>query len=130
MPVPDPIRILLVDDHQFIREAVAQLINLQSDMRVVGEAADGPEAIELYDRLAPDIALIDLRMRQMNGIETLTAIRRKHPHAQIVILSAYKFQEDVEQSLSAGACAYVTKDSMQQEVLQVIRQVCSDREQD
>jgi DNA-binding NarL/FixJ family response regulator len=115
------IKILIVDDHEFIRKAIAQFIDLQKDMQVVAEASDGVEAVQLFDRIHPDLALIDLYMPQMNGIETMVAIRKNNPDAKVIIVSAYEYAEEMEQAICAGACAYITKDEMSQQLPDMIR---------
>jgi DNA-binding NarL/FixJ family response regulator len=115
------IKILIADDHEFIRKAIAQFIHLQKDMQVVAEASDGAEAVKVFDEVHPDLALIDLYMPRMNGIETLIAIRKKNPDAKVIIISAYPYADEVEQAICAGACACITKDEMRQQLPDMIR---------
>ena len=121
------IKILIVDDHEFIRKAIAQFIDLQKDMQVVAEASDGMEAVHLFDRIHPDLTLIDLYMPRMNGIETMIAIHKNNPDARIIIISAYRCEEEVEQALCAGACAYITKDEMKQQLPEMIRGAAAEK---
>ena len=100
---------------------MAQFIELQKDMQVVAEASNGMEAVEVFDRVQPDLALIDLYMPRMSGIETMIAIRKSNPDAKVIIISAYQYEEEVEQAICAGACAYITKDEMKQQLPEMIR---------
>jgi two-component system NarL family response regulator len=118
-----PFTVLLADDHPLVREGLAVLINRQSDMRVIGEARNGQEAVEKFFALRPDIVLLDLRMPAMDGIETVTTIVHRYPTARIVILTSYQSEEDVYRALRAGARGYVVKDSPVPEVLECIRAV-------
>jgi len=119
------IKILIVDDHEFIRKAIVQFIELQQDMQVVAEASDGMEAVEVFARVQPDLALIDLYMPRMNGIETMIAIHKNNADAKIIIISAYQYAEEVQQAICAGACAYITKDEMKQQLPNMIRGVAA-----
>src|ERR1700733_5245522 len=83
------IRVLIADDHPMLREGVAAVIQLQSDMELVGEAEDGAAVIECFRRLQPDVTLMDLQMPNMNGVEAITAIRAEFPKARIVVLTTY-----------------------------------------
>jgi DNA-binding NarL/FixJ family response regulator len=121
------IKILIVDDHEFIRKAIAQFIHLQKDMQVVAEASDGVEAVEMFDQVHPDLALVDLYMPQMNGIETTIAIRKNNPDAKVIIISAYPAAEEVERAICAGACAYITKDEMKQLLPEMIRGAAAEK---
>ena len=85
----DAIRILTVDDHPLLRDGIAGLIADESDMVLVGEAANGREAIEQFRRLHPDVTLMDLQMPEMNGLDALTAIRTEFPQARIIVLTTY-----------------------------------------
>src|SRR5262245_40865769 len=105
-----PIRLLIVDDHLVVRVGLRSMIESQSDMKVVAEAADGTEAVASYCRHRPDIVLLDLRMPQMNGVETSAAIREKFPEALIIILTTYDGDENIYRALQAGAHAYLLKD--------------------
>jgi two-component system NarL family response regulator len=117
------IRILVADDHPILREGLVALINRQSGMKVVAEAADGCEAVALFSRVVPDIAVIDLRMPAMNGIETLTAIRAVDPHARMIILTSYASDEDIYRALRAGARGYLVKDAPAEELVECLRMV-------
>jgi DNA-binding NarL/FixJ family response regulator len=117
------IRLLVADDHPVVREGLRSLVNQQDDMKVVAEAATGREAIEQFLQYKPDIALIDLRMAEMSGIEAIVAIREQTPSAQTILISTYSGDEDVYQSLRASAKAYLLKDAPREELLGCIRAV-------
>jgi DNA-binding NarL/FixJ family response regulator len=118
-----PIRILIVDNHSLVREAMSRLINIQSDMEVVGEAANGKVAVDSYENFSPDVTLMDLSMPVMNGIDAVRTIRQQHPDARFIILSAYDFPEDIQKSTQAGAVAYLLKDTAREKLVRVIRDV-------
>src|SRR4026207_469559 len=118
-----PIRILIVDNHSLVREAMYRLINIQSDMEVVGEAANGKVAVDSYENFSPDVTLMDLSMPVMNGIDAVRTIRQQHPDARFIILSAYDFPEDIQKSTQAGAVAYLLKDTAREKLVRVIRDV-------
>ena len=96
------IRILVVDDHFFVRMGLSGSINIEEDMMVVAEASNGQQAIQLYRQQAPDIVLMDLRLPGMDGILTTTAICKEHAEARIIMLSTYDGDEDIYRSFQAG----------------------------
>jgi DNA-binding NarL/FixJ family response regulator len=118
-----PIRILIVDNHSLVREAMTRLINIQSDMQVVAEAVNGKMAVDTYENISPDITLMDLSMPVMSGIDAVRTIRQNHPDARFIILSAYDFPEDIQKSTQAGAAAYLLKDTARDKLIRVIRDV-------
>ena len=113
----------VADDHPIVREGLCSLISRQDDMEVVSEASTGREAFEQFLRHKPGVALIDLRMPEMTGIEVITAILQKVPDAQTIVITTYSGDEDVYQSFRAGAKAYLLKDSPREELLSCIRTV-------
>jgi two-component system, NarL family, response regulator len=121
--VPEPIRILSVDDHSLLREGIAALLSTQPDMRLVGEAANGREAIEQFRKHHPDITLMDLQMPEMSGLDAMMAIRSEFPAARIIVLTTYKGDVQVLQALKAGARAYLLKGLLRKELLDTIRAV-------
>src|SRR6266481_2317814 len=103
------IRAVIADDHPVVREGLRALVNSQQDMEVVGEAANGRQAVEQFLLHLPDILLLDLRMPEMNAIEAIHAILEKAPEARIIVLSTYNLDEDIYRSLKAGAKAYLLR---------------------
>ncbi|HTR36074.1 MAG TPA: response regulator transcription factor [Bryobacteraceae bacterium] len=117
------LRILIAEDHLIARVGVKTILNAQPDMRVVAEAANGTQAVELYRKHRPDVALMDVRMPMMTGVEATTAIRAEFPDARIIALSTYGGDEDIRRALQAGARAYLTKDVLHDELIRAIRAV-------
>jgi two-component system NarL family response regulator len=117
------IRAVIADDHPIVREGLRALVSSQQDMVVVGEAANGRQAVEQFLLHRPDILLLDLRMPEMNAVEAMHAILEKAPEAKIIVLSTYNLDEDIYRSLKAGAKAYLLKDSPREQLLESIRSV-------
>ena len=122
-PANAPITILTADDHPLIRDGLAAVLRAESGLQVVAEAANGEEAIEAYERLHPDIVLMDLRMPVMDGLAATRAILAEDPNARIIVLTTYDGDEDIHRALAAGARGYLLKDMMRTELLNVIRAV-------
>ena len=120
---PNPIRILTVDDHPIVRQGIAGLITSQPDMALVGEAANGREAIEQFRAHRPDVTLMDLQMPEMNGIDALIAIRGEFPEARVIVLTTYSGDVQVLRALKAGASAYLLKNTLHKELRDTIRAV-------
>ena len=117
------IRILAVDDHAIVRDGIARLIAMQTDMELVAEASDGPEAIELFREHKPDITLMDLQMPRMSGIDAIGAIRGEFPDARVIVLTTYSGDVQVMRALKAGARGYLLKNQLRKELLETIRAV-------
>jgi DNA-binding NarL/FixJ family response regulator len=117
------IKIMIVDDHPVVREGLSRIIVSESGMEVIAEAGTGAEALKLYRKLRPDIVLLDMRMPEMTGIQTIEAIRKEFSNARIIVLSTYDLEEDIYQSMQAGARGYILKDSPRSELLASIRRV-------
>jgi DNA-binding NarL/FixJ family response regulator len=117
------IRILIADDHPVLRQGLAALMANESDLELVGEAADGREAISQYRLLRPDITLLDVRMPLLDGIEVTRAIRAEFPGASIIVLTTFSGDVSAHRALSAGAQAYVLKGMLRKELLDTIRAV-------
>src|SRR6202167_6782195 len=115
------IRILSVDDHPLLRSGIAALVDTQPDMRMVGEAANGSEAVQLHRELNPDVTLMDLQMPDMSGLDAITAIRSEDPTARIIVLTTYSGDTLAQRALKAGARAYVLKSLVRTEILDTIR---------
>lgn len=118
-----PIRVLVADDHFVVRMGLRSLIEAQADMAVVAEAANGREAVALYAAHQPDLALLDLRMPVLSGVEATIAIRAQFPEARIIVLTTYDGDENIYRALQAGARSYLLKDVAQAEFLEVLRAV-------
>jgi DNA-binding NarL/FixJ family response regulator len=119
----DPIRILLVEDHKIVREGTRQLLEQAPDLTVIGEAADGGEAVRLATELSPDVVVMDVRLPVLNGIEATKVIKDQHPNMPILILSAYDDDRYIFPLLDAGANGYVLKTTSWAELAQAIRTV-------
>ncbi len=119
----DPIRVMAVDDHPLLRDGIAALVSSQSDMRLVGEASTGREAIEKFRVLSPDITLMDLQMPEMSGIDALIAIRGEYPSAKVIVLTTYAGDALAARALKAGAQAYVLKGLVRKDLVETIRAV-------
>jgi two-component system NarL family response regulator len=119
------IRVLVADDHPVVCKGLASLIEYEEDITVVGEAANGCEAVELFSQHQPDVTLMDLRMPQMEGVEAITFIRQQATNARIIILTTFDSDEDIYRGLRAGAMAYLLKDAPRNELLNTIRAVHS-----
>ncbi|MBO9716138.1 MAG: response regulator transcription factor [Pseudoxanthomonas sp.] len=119
----EPIRVLVVDDHPLLREGIAAVLGTQPDMRVQAEAADGSEAVELYDRHRPDVVLMDLQLPGMDGITAIQAIRTRHPAARIVVLTTYQGDVQAVRAFRAGAHGYLLKSMLRRELVDTIRMV-------
>ena len=117
------IGILVADDHPLLREGVVALISKQADMRLLGEAATGREALEKFRLLRPDVTLMDLQMPEMSGMDALIAIRSECPTAKIVVLTTYAGDALAQRALTAGAQAYLLKGSVRKELIDTIRDV-------
>ncbi len=126
-PGAKPIRILVADDHLVYRIGIRSLIGSEPGFKVVGEATDGAEAIEIYRRLKPDVLLLDLRMPQKGGIEVVQAIRREFNDARILIVTSYQTEEEIFQVLEAGALGYILKDLGRDAFIEAIKEVCAGR---
>ena len=118
-----PIRILICDDHPFLREGLAAVLDFKPDMKVVGQACNGIEVIELFRQHQPDVTLMDLRMPEMGGVEAIISICSEFPKARIIVLTTYDGDEDIYRGLRAGAKGYVLKDAEPDELMTAIRVV-------
>ena len=119
----ESIRVLLVDDHPILLDGLVMLLECESDIAVVGRAANGEDAIALFKQYQPDIMLIDLRLPTLSGIEVIIKIRTDYPRARIVVLSTYDTDEEIYQAVQAGARGYLVKGAASEELLKAIRTV-------
>jgi len=127
MSEPSKIRVLAVDDHQLIRIGIATLLLPEPDMELVGEAADGREAIAKFRECRPDVTLMDLQMPEMSGLEAILAIREQFPEARIIVLTFSAGDVLAQRALKAGARGYLLKNLLHKELLQTIRAVHAGR---
>jgi DNA-binding NarL/FixJ family response regulator len=123
-----PIRILVVDDHGIVREGLTVLIERQSGMTVVGSVSSGKDAVLAAARLKPDIVIMDLVLRDMNGTDATQRILNLLPGTQVIVLSACRTYEHVHRALRAGARGYVVKDAMGAELMQAVMAVMAGKQ--
>lgn len=119
----EKIRVLLVDDHQLFREGIKRIINLEEDMEVIAEFADGKTFIENYRDLNPDVILMDINMPNMNGVEATKKVKQFYPESKVMILSIHDDEGYVFETLRAGAIGYLLKDMDAETLLEAIRAV-------
>jgi DNA-binding NarL/FixJ family response regulator len=117
------IRIVIADDHFLVRMGLVALVNMEPDMKVIGESANGAQAVELFEKLKPDLALMDLRMPVKDGIEATIEIRKRFPGARVLMLTTYDGDEDIHRALQAGAQGYVLKNSTRETLIPALRTV-------
>ncbi len=118
---PERIRILIVDDQLIARSGLRSLLSSLPQFEIVGEAANGVQAIEMADSLQPDLVLMDLRMPELNGIEATRQIHRASPHIGILVVSIYQDDTSIFPAIRAGARGYILKDADQNELIQAIQ---------
>src|SRR6266849_2767038 len=118
-----PIRILAVDDHPVVRQGIAGLVAVHSDMSLVAEASNGREAIQQFRAHQPDVTLMDLQMPELGGVDAIIAIRDEFPQARIIVLTTYTGDVQVVRALKAGARAYLLKNLLYKELVETIRAV-------
>ncbi len=121
------IRVMLADDHEVVREGLAAILARRETFDVIAEVGDGEAAVEAWHRLRPDIALLDLRMPKMEGVEAIRQIRLRDAEAKLIILTTYDGDEDIYQGLRAGAKGYLLKDSPREQIIEAIYAVLAGR---
>ena len=117
------ISVLCVDDHRVVLEGLRLIISREADMVVVGTAASGEEAVELYRRHRPDVTLMDLKLVGMSGLQAIREIRRHHSEARIIVLTMYQGDEDIRKALEAGARTYLLKHTVSADLVRMVREV-------
>jgi len=120
---PTCIRVFTVDDHPLLQEGIAAIINHQSDMQLVAQASSGTEAIQKFRQHRPDVTLMDLRLPDMSGIDTIIAIRTEFPEARIIMLTTFESDVAIQRALQAGARGYLLKSMPPKDMVAMIRQV-------
>jgi DNA-binding NarL/FixJ family response regulator len=119
----NPIRVLVVEDHHVVRQGLIALLSVVDGVEVIGEAADGLEAIKQFDIKHPDVTLIDLRLPKMSGVEVIQRVRGEHAHARFIVLTTFDGDEDIYRALQAGARAYLLKGMTVDVLISTIRSV-------
>ncbi len=121
--MPPPIRLLIVDDHVMIRLGLVALLSDQSDIRIVGEARNGEEAIKMHEKLQPDVTLMDGMLPDAHGVEITSRILTRDANARIILISINESAEDIHRAMEAGARGYVAKSQSKEMILSAIRAV-------
>ena len=119
------IRILIADDHDVVRSGLRMLLRSRQDIAIVGEAADGEEAVQLADKLTPDLAILDISMPKLDGIAATKIIKQNHPDIKIVVLTVHEEEEYAYQILQAGANGYLLKNAGKKDIFQAIQSAIS-----
>jgi DNA-binding NarL/FixJ family response regulator len=119
----EKIRIILAEDHKVVRESIRDLLAKEEDLQIVGEAGDGLQAVELVNKLKPDVIVLDVNMPRLNGIEATKRIKAEQPQVKILILTAYDYDQYIFALLEAGAAGYMLKDISSRELINAIRAV-------
>ena len=123
MDSQEVIKVLIVDDHHVVREGISAILNIVTDIKVLGEAKDGQEAIEQARALMPDVVLIDISMPRMDGVTATRAIKSEHPHMGVVALTMYEEEQYIYDMIRAGATGYLLKDTDSSELTKAIRAI-------
>jgi DNA-binding NarL/FixJ family response regulator len=123
LPTDTPIRVLLADDHDILREGLKALLTIQGGVEIVGEATTGRQAVELAERLVPDVVLLDLSMPELDGLEVCRRIRAHQPQVRVLILTMHEREDYLHQALEAGASGYLVKRSAAAELRLALRAV-------
>jgi len=116
-----PIKVLIVDDHAIVRDGLRQLLATETDIKVIGEAANGRDALMIVRKIVPDVIILDISMPQLGGLESISLLRSANPDSKVVILSMYSNESLAQETLKAGASGYVLKGDDSDELLAAIR---------
>lgn len=121
----EPVRILIVDDQRLMRNGLSTLLELEDDIEVIGEAEDGQVGLDTYERLKPDVVLMDIRMPNMDGVEATRRLIERWPEARVIILTTFDDDEYIFEGLRAGALGYLLKDISGEELAQAIHKIAA-----
>jgi NarL family two-component system response regulator LiaR len=121
--MPKTIRLLICDDHAVVRRGLRSLVGVKPEMELVGEAADGEEAVAMVEKLNPDVIIMDLIMPRKDGVAAIAEIKKKNPDAKILVLTSFSDDKNVFSAIKAGASGYLLKDSSPEDLLQAIDDV-------
>jgi two-component system, NarL family, response regulator NreC len=119
------IKLVIADDHDIVRAGLRFLLERQEDMEILGEAADGRQAVRLAEELNPSVIVLDIAMPQLNGIDAATQIMRRDPDVKVIVLSMYADEEFIVRALTAGVKAYLLKDAVQADLVRAVRAVAT-----
>ena len=122
-----PIRVMVVDEHGMVRKGIVMFLKNNPDMEIVGEAQNGREAVELCEKLSPDVILMDLQMPEMDGITATRMIHKQYPRIQIIVLTSFPDRDKVQDALSAGAISYLLKNVSGEDLAEAIRDAFAGR---
>lgn len=125
MNLPYPIRVALVDDHSLVRDGIKSLLAVMAPLEVVGEAENGADAIEMVGRCQPDLLLVDISLKDINGLELTRLLRSQYPSLKVLVLSMYDNYEYVSESVRSGASGYVLKNAPSREIIAAIEAIVS-----
>ena len=125
MNLPHPIRVALVDDHSLVRDGIKALLAVMEPLQVVGEADNAEDAIEMVGRCTPDLLLVDISLKDMNGLELTRVLRAQYPALKVLVLSMYDNYEYVSESVRSGASGYVLKNAPSREIIAAIEAIAS-----
>jgi NarL family two-component system response regulator LiaR len=127
MSTSQPIRVMIVDDHNMVRRGLATILKIKADLLLVGEASNGKEALEICERVQPDVILMDLIMPEMGGVAATQIIRRRWPIIQVIALTSFQEKELVREALQAGAISYLLKNVSAEDLAAAIREAYAGR---
>ena len=125
MNLPHPIRVALVDDHSLVRDGIKARLAVMEPLEVVGEADNAEDAIEMVGRCTPDLLLVDISLKDMNGLELTRVLRAQYPALKVLVLSMYDNYEYVSESVRSGASGYVLKNAPSREIIAAIEAIAS-----
>jgi two-component system NarL family response regulator len=119
------LRVLIADDHPVVREGLAAIFKTQKDIKVVAEATNGEEALELCDQHSPDVLLLDLRMPKKDGLQVITELAARPSRPRTIVMTTYESEEDIRRALKAGAKGYLVKGAPPQQIRESVRRVAA-----